>query len=190
MESRRGRDFISVSGEVGTGKTTIIHHLLAHLDRAVKIVFISQTKVTFEELLKDVLWELKLPAAGRDKSSLIRQFNRYLMARLGRKQNLALLIDEAQHLSIDALEDLRLLSNLETSTSKLLQIVLVGQPELEEKAEFQGTSAAQTKDCHPAAHITPAGRRFQEIHKTSPKNGGKYHVASLHPGCRFHHLPL
>jgi len=131
IQERKG--FISVSGEVGTGKTTIIHHLLAHLDRAVKIVFISQTKVTFEELLKDVLWELKLPAAGRDKSSLIRQFNRYLMARLGRKQNLALLIDEAQHLSIDALEDLRLLSNLETSTSKLLQIVLVGQPELEEK---------------------------------------------------------
>jgi len=131
IQGRKG--FISVSGEVGTGKTTIIHHLLDHLDSGVKVVLISQTKVTFEQLLRDVLWGLELPTAGENKSSLIRQFNKYLMDRLARNQNLALLIDEAQHLSIDALEDLRLLSNLETSTSKLLQIVLVGQPELEEK---------------------------------------------------------
>ena len=131
IQGRKG--FISVSGEVGTGKTTIVHHLLDHLDSGVKVVLISQTKVTFEQLLRDVLWGLELPTAGENKSSLIRQFNKYLMDRLARNQNLALLIDEAQHLSIDALEDLRLLSNLETSSSKLLQIVLVGQPELEEK---------------------------------------------------------
>ena len=132
IKERKG--FISISGEVGTGKTTLIHQLLDSLERGVKVVFISQTKVTFEQLLREIILELKLRLVGeQNKLSLTRKFNQYLIRRLALDNNLAIIIDEAQHLSIEALEELRMLSNLETATAKLLQIILVGQPELEEK---------------------------------------------------------
>ena len=131
IKERRG--FISVSGEVGTGKTTLIHHLLDTLDRKVKAVFLYETQITFEQLLKEVLLELELPAGDGDKPSLIRQLNHYLIQILARDETLAILIDEAQNLSKEVMEELRMLSNLETSSSKLLQIVFVGQPELESK---------------------------------------------------------
>lgn len=132
IKERKG--FISISGEVGTGKTTLIHQLLDSLERGVKVVFISQTKVTFEQLLREIILELKLRLVGeQNKLSLTRRFNQYLIKRLALDNNLAIIIDEAQHLSIEALEELRMLSNLETATAKLLQIILVGQPELEDK---------------------------------------------------------
>jgi general secretion pathway protein A len=132
IKERKG--FISISGEVGTGKTTLIHQLLDSLERGVKVVFISQTKVTFEQLLREIILELKLRLVGeQNKLSLTRKFNQYLIKRLALDNNLAIIIDEAQHLSIEALEELRMLSNLETATAKLLQIILVGQPELEDK---------------------------------------------------------
>lgn len=132
IKERKG--FISISGEVGTGKTTLIHQLLDGLERGVKVVFISQTKVTFEQLLREIILELKLRLVGeQNKLSLTRRFNQYLIKRLALDNNLAIIIDEAQHLSIEALEELRMLSNLETATAKLLQIILVGQPELEDK---------------------------------------------------------
>ncbi|MFH1757483.1 MAG: AAA family ATPase [Pseudomonadota bacterium] len=131
IKERKG--FVSIAGETGTGKTTLIRQMLDELDPSVKVVFISQTKVSFEQLLRGVLLELGMSVGFQDKASLIRQFNHYLMERLGRDENLAIIIDEAQHLSMEAMEDFRLLSNLETATSKLVQIILVGQPELEEK---------------------------------------------------------
>ena len=131
IQERKG--FISISGEVGTGKTTLIHHLLDNLDRKVKAVFLYQTHVTLDQLLKEVLLELELPVGDGDKSSLIRQLNDYLIQRLAWDENLAILIDEAQNLTKEVMEGLRMLSNLETSRSKLLQIVFVGQPELEAK---------------------------------------------------------
>ncbi len=128
------KGFILVSGEVGTGKTTLIHQLLQDLGKGVKVVFISQTKsITFEQLLREILLQLGLPAGYQDKTFLVHQLNLYLMEKLSREENLAIIIDEAQHLDFNTLEELRLLSNLETASSKLLQIVLVGQPELEEK---------------------------------------------------------
>jgi len=131
IKERKG--FVSIAGETGTGKTTLIRQMLAKLDPSVKVVFISQTKVSFEQLLRGVLLELGMSGGFQDKASLIRQFNHYLMERPGQDKNLAIIIDEAQHLSMEAMEDFRLLSNLETTTSKLVQIILVGQPELEEK---------------------------------------------------------
>lgn len=131
IKERQG--FISVSGEVGTGKTTLIKHLITRLDKKVKIVFIFQTQDTFTELLKQILRELGLPLEDKDKGSMTHELNKYLIQRVSRNENLVLIIDEAQGLSIGVLEELRLLSNLETSTSKLLQIILVGQPELEDK---------------------------------------------------------
>jgi general secretion pathway protein A len=131
INERKG--FVSITGEVGTGKTTLIHHLLNNLDEKVKAVFIYRTNITFEELLKEILLELELPLGDQKKASLIRQLNEYLIQRLSRDEVLAIIIDEAQNLSKEVMEELRTLSNLETPKSKLLQIVLVGQPELEAK---------------------------------------------------------
>ena len=130
---RERRGFISISGEVGTGKTTLIHHLLHNLDRKVKAVFLYQTQIPFEQLLKEILLELELPVGDGSKASLTRRLQEYLIQRLARDENVAILIDEAQNLSKEVMEELRMLSNLETPGSKLLQIVFVGQPELEAK---------------------------------------------------------
>ena len=131
IDERKG--FISITGEVGTGKTTILHYLQTILDPKAKIVFIVQTHITFIQLLKEVLTELKLSFGNETKSSMTRQLNTYLKQTAESGENLVILIDEAQNLSRDVLEELRMLSNLETSENKLLQIVLVGQPELETK---------------------------------------------------------
>lgn len=129
------KGFISIRGEVGTGKTTLVHTLLAKLDKQVKAVFIFHTYVSFEELLKAVLTELDIPIADGGKASLLHALNESLIQRLSQNENVALIIDEAQNLGKEVLEELRLLSNLETPKSKLLQIVLVGQPELEAKLD-------------------------------------------------------
>lgn len=133
IKERKG--FISITGEVGTGKTTLVHTLLAKLDRQVRAVFIFHTHVSFEELLKAVLAELDIPILDRGKAGLLQALNESLIQRLSQNENVALIIDEAQNLGKEVLEELRLLSNLETPKSKLLQIVLVGQPELEAKLD-------------------------------------------------------
>lgn len=131
IKERKG--FISITGEVGTGKTTLIHTLLMKLDRHVKSVFIFHTHISFEELLKSVLTELDIPVPDHGKAALLNALNQNLIGRLSKNENVALIIDEAQNLGKDVLEELRQLSNLETPRLKLLQIVLVGQPELEAK---------------------------------------------------------
>ncbi len=131
INDRKG--FISVSGKFGIGKTTLIHHLRNQLDQTVKTVSIFQTLATFGQVLQEIFRELGLPAENQEKGALIHQLNGYLIERLVAHENLALIIDEAQNLSKEAMEELRLLSNLETPTAKLLQIVLVGQTELEDK---------------------------------------------------------
>ncbi|MCX5886953.1 MAG: AAA family ATPase, partial [Proteobacteria bacterium] len=131
IKERKG--FISITGEVGTGKTTLIHSLLDNLNESVKAVFIFHTSTTFEQLMENILLELDLPVGGESKAALLHQFNEYLIQLLSRGETLAIIIDEAQNLPTEAMEELRMLSNLETSTSKLVQIVFVGQPELEVK---------------------------------------------------------
>ncbi|MBW1855202.1 MAG: AAA family ATPase [Deltaproteobacteria bacterium] len=131
INERKG--FISITGEVGTGKTTLIHTLLGNLNEKVKTVFIFHTNTTFEQLLKNILHELDIPVNGDDKITLLHKLNDYLIKRLSKDETLTIIIDEAQNLPKEVMEELRMLSNLETSKSKLLQILLVGQPELEMK---------------------------------------------------------
>jgi type II secretory pathway predicted ATPase ExeA len=136
IQERRG--FISISGEVGTGKTTLLNYLRKILDERVKSIFIFQTHISFEDLLREILQELNLPEGDGNKFSMTRQLRGYLLKALERKENLAILIDEAQNLSEEVLEELRMLSNLETGEGKLFQMVLVGQPELEKKLNSAG----------------------------------------------------
>ncbi len=131
IQERRG--FISISGEIGTGKTTLLNYLQTILDPKVRTIFIFQTHISFEELLEQILRDLKLPIVDRSKISMTRKLKRYLLKAFERQENVAILIDEAQNLSNEVLEELRMLSNIETGEAKLFQMVLIGQPELEKK---------------------------------------------------------
>jgi type II secretory pathway predicted ATPase ExeA len=126
IESRQG--FISITGEVGTGKTTLIYALLTSLDDKVKTAFIFHTLITFEQILEIILRELYLEVTGKDKKTLLHQLVEYL-SHIGSDETVALIIDEAQHLSKETLQELGKLSDLDPLVSGRLQIVFVGQPE-------------------------------------------------------------
>jgi type II secretory pathway predicted ATPase ExeA len=128
IESRQG--FISITGEVGTGKTTLIQSLLMNLDDKVKTAFIFHPSITFEELLEIILRELYLEVTEKDKETLLNHLVEYLL-HIGNDEMVAVIIDEAQHLAIETLQELGKLSDLWFLTSSRLQIVFVGQPEFE-----------------------------------------------------------
>jgi general secretion pathway protein A len=133
IRARKG--FIVVTGEVGTGKTTLLRKLLRSFETTVRSVFIFNTHLSFPELLQVALHDLGLASKDLSKVRMLEELNGYLIKQLEEGHTVAMLIDEAQNLSAEALEDLRLLSNLETDQQKLLQIVLMGQPELDAKLD-------------------------------------------------------
>lgn len=128
IKNRSG--FIMVSGEIGTGKTTICRSLLNQLDSDVEIAFIFNPCLSPEELLRKINEDFGIESRAQSLKELIDELNEYLLDRNAKGKNCVLVIDEAQNLSPGVLEQIRLLSNLETETQKLLQIVLIGQPEL------------------------------------------------------------
>jgi len=128
---RERKGLIVLTGEVGTGKTTLLRKLMDDSRELSASFFFYNTNLTFEELLTFTCNEFALSIEGRGRLAKIRALNDFLIEELKRGGTGALLIDEAQNLSEEVLENLRLLSNLETGSEKLLQIVLAGQPELE-----------------------------------------------------------
>jgi general secretion pathway protein A len=128
VNSRKG--FIMVSGEVGSGKTTICRALLKKLGPNTEVALILNSFLSELELLKTINEELGIQTTGQTKKELIDELNRFLLDQRMKGKNVVLVIDEAQNLSFPVLEQIRMLSNLETEKEKLLQIVLVGQPEL------------------------------------------------------------
>jgi general secretion pathway protein A len=132
----RRKGFVVVTGEVGTGKTLLVRCLLDSLIlHKVAFAYIYNPILTVQTFLEQVLTDLGLSAAARSKSEALSRLNNYLMARSRDDLTTALVVDEAQLLSWDLLEEIRLLTNLETTQYKLLQIVLVGQPELDRKLD-------------------------------------------------------
>ena len=126
----QGDGFVEITGEVGTGKTTLCRVFLENLDKDVEAAFIFNPKLDSVQLLKAIHMELSIPLADEDPVSLTNSLNEFLLEKKAQGKSVLLLIDEAQNLGQETLEQIRLLSNLETTRSKLLQIILVGQPEL------------------------------------------------------------
>jgi general secretion pathway protein A len=128
VRSRKG--FVLLTGEVGTGKTTLLHALLAQLDRETASAFIFNPRLEPLDFFRMVFEEFGIEEKCTTKAEYLLALNRFLIERLERDLPTLLIVDEAQNLSPEMLEEIRLLSNLETPSSKLLQIMLVGQPEL------------------------------------------------------------
>jgi general secretion pathway protein A len=133
---RRRKGFVVMTGEVGTGKTLLVRCLLDMLSRSnVVFAYVFNPSLSASNFLDFVSGEFGLPCSNKSKTDVIRQLNQFLTSRYQRRLTTTLIIDEAQHLGRDVLEEVRLLTNLETAQQKLLQIVLVGQAELEQKLD-------------------------------------------------------
>ena len=128
------KGFIVLTGEVGCGKTTLCRKLLEELDpEHWETALILNPRLTETQLLKAVLTELGEATRARSRDDLLQKLKETLLEKIHAKKDIVLIIDESQNLAFEALEHLRLLSNLETDKQKLLQIILIGQPELKEK---------------------------------------------------------
>lgn len=137
---RRHKGFVVVTGEVGTGKTLLLRCLLGHLQQSQDIAYayLFNSRLSPTEFLQYILAEFGLPASGKNKTELLLTLGQFLVSRGVKKLTTMLIVDEAHHLSAELLEEIRLLTNLETVDDKLLQVVLVGQPELDEKLDAVG----------------------------------------------------
>ena len=132
VEQRRG--FVLLSGEIGSGKTLVTHLLLQHLEDHAQIALVRNTHLNSVQLIRLICDEFSIQVpGGADKATMLLSINQFLIQQLSEDRLVIVIIDEAQNLSDKVLEELRMLSNLETSSEKLLQIVLVGQPELRDK---------------------------------------------------------
>jgi len=124
--------FILLTGEIGSGKTTLIQYILNKIDSDTEVAVIFNTNVSAYQLLLMILSEFELASQKFDKTAALDILNQYLIQKYAEKKRVLLIIDEAQNLSPAALEEVRMLSNLQTEDQVLLQIMLVGQPELNE----------------------------------------------------------
>ena len=137
---REKKGFIVITGEVGTGKTTLIRYLLDKLDGngRTKTAFLFNPKLAVNDFIQYILKDLGIRVQGKTKGEYLHNLHRYLLHAYQRDERVILIVDEAQGLKPELLEEIRLLSNLETSRSKLLQIVLLGQPELDKTLSQPG----------------------------------------------------
>lgn len=132
ISARKG--FIVLTGEVGTGKTTLLRRALGSFDQTrVFTSFVFNPQLDTLDFLEFVLSDFGLTPANRTKSGMLIQLNRWLVERYRNQETCVIVVDEAQALSLELMEEIRLLTNLETSSEKLVQIILSGQPELEQK---------------------------------------------------------
>ncbi len=134
---RERKGFVVITGEIGSGKTTVCRALLNKLDQTSEVCMITNTHLNAKELIIAILEDLDVPYKSGTKVKLLSQLNDYLIQKMQEDKNIILIIDEAQNLTPSVLEEIRMLSNLETDTEKLIQIILMGQPQLREKLRLK-----------------------------------------------------
>jgi general secretion pathway protein A len=179
----RRKGIVVVTGEVGTGKTLLVRFLLDTLSRnQIASAFIYNPRLSVPDFLAHVLTDLHLPLTGRTKTEMLAQLNGYLLLRLRRGTTTALVVDEAHLLSWELLEEIRLLTNLETSHEKLLQIVLVGQPELDRKLDSQELRQLKQR-IGLRCQLEPLGLEELRgyIHRRLELAGANSHAATIFP---------
>ncbi len=174
-----GDGFVAITGEVGTGKTTLCRMFLESLDENTEVAYIFNPKLDSLQLLKAINDEFYIASDTDSVKNLIDNFNTFLLKKKAQGRRVLLLIDEAQNLSVDVLEQLRLLSNLETTTSKLLQIVLVGQPELGALLATEKLRQLEQR-ITLSCHLVPLGAE-----ETQEYIRHRLHIASTKPGVSF-----
>jgi general secretion pathway protein A len=152
------KGFVALTGEAGLGKTTIVRSYLDLVKREqLRVVYIFNSNVSFESLLKTIYRETGLTGETSDPFEMVRQLHQFLIEEYRRRRTVVIIIDDAQNMPIDTLEKLRLLSNLETSKDKLVQIILVGQSELELTLSLDNLQSLKHRIAHRAT-ITPLTR--------------------------------
>jgi type II secretory pathway predicted ATPase ExeA len=177
INSRRG--LIVITGEIGTGKTTLLTTFLqSNLDPALQTAVILNPSFSFAELLRFIFRDLGIPCSSDNETELLEQFNNYAAQETARGRNLAVFLDEAQTISLDVLDQLLRLSNLDSDETKLVQVILIGQPELDQKlnhpelgrlrqrVSLQQTLAPLTSDevgCYIDFRLRQAGYQGKEL---------------------------
>lgn len=145
------KGFVVVTGEIGSGKTTLINYLISKIEQQVQIGLINQTYVTPTQFVKMVCQDFELNTDGMDKAEMVDVLHEYLLKQFSLKERVILIIDEAQNLTPKTMEELRMLSNLEAEKHHLIQMILVGQPELKLKLQRKDLiqfSQRVTVNCH------------------------------------------
>ena len=153
--------FILVTGEVGTGKTTIIRKILKGLNKDIRVARVNNTLVSSEQLISMINDDFGIETKGKDKTRMLRDLSDFIINQYAQGLRTALIIDEAQNLSSELLEEIRLLSNLETDKSKLLQIILLGQPELKKTLAIPELRQLRQR-ISISCHINPLDRAEAE----------------------------
>jgi general secretion pathway protein A len=170
------KGFVVITGEIGAGKTTLINFLLTKIQQDIHVGVINNTAVTPSQFVKMICQEFELDVTGMDKVEMLGAFNNFLIEQFASRTRVVLIIDEAQNLPTKTLEEVRMLSNLESEKHHLLQIIMVGQPEL--KAKIQRRELMQfaqrvTVNCHlrgiTADEVGPYIRH--RLHVAGSKNG-------------------
>ena len=175
----QGDGFVEITGEVGTGKTTLCRAFLESLDEKTEAAYIFNPKLDAVQLLRAINDEFGISSGQNNAKDLIDTLNTFLIEKKTEGRKVILVVDEAQDLSIEVLEQLRLLSNLETTTSKLLQIILFGQPELGEMLDshkLRQLGQRITLSCH----LNPLTRKEAREYIRH-----RIQIASKRPGIQF-----
>lgn len=129
------KGFIVITGEIGSGKTTLINFLLSKIENNIQVGLINYTLVSHENLIKMICWDFDIPTKGLDEVEILDAFYQYLLYQFSEGKRVLLIIDEAQNLDGKSLEKIRMLSNFEMNKQHLFQLILVGQPELKKKLQ-------------------------------------------------------
>ena len=132
------KGFVVVTGEIGSGKTTLINYLLGKIPQTVHAGIVNNPDVAPSQFIKMICREFEVDVTGMDKAGMLESFSRFLLEAFAGRRRVVLIVDEAQNLPTKTLEEIRLLSNLESEKHHLIQIILVGQPELKAKLQQRG----------------------------------------------------